>query len=195
MTIKLKILKESKGKNSPKQDADVEKIDESMMDLLSDPMTITAGIGGLSMLYKMFFGSEPDLGSPESLRRAREAVNKKVAKADSMTKDYRKQKDLEDKMRKSRYQKQLDQMKKDRGIDVDVDSAGALPLKGDPVPSQEVPIDQEDLERYVKIMNRVSRGEGSMENPALKKLIGKYGKARLDDAAKDMLYEVFKRFM
>ena len=76
MTIKLKNFKESKGKNSPKQDADVEKIDESMMDLLSDPMTITAGIGGLAML-QMFFGSEPDLGSPESLRRAKEAIEKK----------------------------------------------------------------------------------------------------------------------
>ena len=85
-----------------------------------------------------------------------------------MTKDYRKQKDLEDKMRKSRYQKQLDQMKKDRGIDVDVGSAGALPLKDDP-------IDQEDLERYMN-HDRVSRGEGTV-TPHLKELIGKYGKA------------------
>ena len=58
-----------------------------------------------------------------------------------------------------------------------------------------IPIDSKDLKMYVDIMNRVSRGEGGMENVKLQKLIDKYGKENLDKAAEGMLYEMFKRFM
>lgn len=58
-----------------------------------------------------------------------------------------------------------------------------------------IPIDPDDLGTYVNIMNRVSRGEGTMQNSKLEKLINKYGKENLEKAAEGMLYETFKRFI
>ena len=76
------------------------------------------------------------------------------------------------------------------------DPSRAIPQQPEPAETGiSIPIDPDDLETYVNIMNRVSRGEGTMQNSKLQKLIDKYGKENLDKAAEGMLYEMFKRFM
>lgn len=78
----------------------------------------------------------------------------------------------------------------------DLDPSKALPRNPDPEETGiSIPIDPEDLKKYVNIVNRVSRGEGGMDNAKLQKLINKYGKENLDKAAEGMLYEIFKRFI
>lgn len=78
----------------------------------------------------------------------------------------------------------------------DLDPSRAIPQNPEPEETGiSIPIDPSDLKTYVGIMNRVSRGESSMNNPKLQKLIDKYGKENLDKAAKGMLYEIFKRFI
>lgn len=76
------------------------------------------------------------------------------------------------------------------------DPSRAIPQQPEPAETGiSIPIDPDDLETYVNIMNRVSRGEGTMQNSKLQKLIDKYGKENLDKAAEGMLYEMFKRFI
>ena len=74
MAIKVKILRENKSKKS-------EKIDESIVDMLSDPVTLTMGAAGLAMVYQLLFGKKPD---PDAdLNRVRKEIEAKVAKAEA----------------------------------------------------------------------------------------------------------------
>ena len=69
MSVKVKILSENEK----------QKIDESMMDLLSDPTMLAAGGAGLVMLYQALFGKKPD--PEESLDRVRQRINQKYQQA------------------------------------------------------------------------------------------------------------------
>lgn len=74
MAIKVKILRENKSKKS-------EKIDESIVDMLSDPVTLTMGAAGLAMVYQLLFGKKPD---PDAdLNRVRKEIEAKVAEAEA----------------------------------------------------------------------------------------------------------------
>ncbi len=78
----------------------------------------------------------------------------------------------------------------------DLDPSRALPQNPEPEGTGvSIIIEPKDLEIYVNIMNRVSRGEGGMDNAKLQKLIDRYGKENLDKAAEGMLYEMFKRYL
>ena len=78
----------------------------------------------------------------------------------------------------------------------ELDSSRAIPMSPEPEETGiSIPIDPNDLKIYVNIMNRVSRGESSINNPKLQKLINQYGKENLDKAAEGMLYEMFKRYL
>ena len=74
MAIKVKILRENKSKKS-------EKIDESMVDMLSDPVTLTMGAAGLAMIYQLLFGKKPDPEADLDILRKQIEAKLKKAKA------------------------------------------------------------------------------------------------------------------
>lgn len=189
MSVKVKILSENKKK----------KIDE-MVDLLSDPTMLTLGVGGLALLYKMFFGSEPDLSSEEALNRARESIMNKVKQANAGNKDYKAKKDADQK----RYKAQLDDLKKQRAmnlppIDEPSDAIG-IPMQSDAdVESSNVKVPSADVvRRFAKAKKiaddpRAATGDANNAQRKVDKMREEY--PGIDDHPDIKLYEAFVRFI
>lgn len=188
MSVKVKILSENKK----------QKIDE-MVDLLSDPTMLTLGVGGLALLYKMFFGSEPDLGSEEALNRAREAIEKKVAKANAG----REERDLKNKMKDARIKKQLDDLKKQRSMNLppidEPSNAIGIPMKDDAdVESSDVKVPSAVVRRFAKAKKiaddpRTATGDAENAQRKVDKMREEY--PGIDDHPDIKLYEAFMRFI
>lgn len=189
MSVKVKILSENKKK----------KIDE-MVSLLSDPTMLTLGVGGLALLYKMFFGSEPDLSSEEALNRAREAIKKKVAKANAGSEE----RDLKNKMKDARIKKQLDDLKKQRSMNLpptdEPSDVIGIPMKDDAdVESSNVKIPSAAVVRRFakakKIADDPNAAAGDANNAQRKvdKMREEY--PGIDDHPDIKLYEAFMRFI
>jgi len=102
MSVKVKILSENEK----------QKIDESMMDLLSDPTMLAAGGAGLVMLYQALFGKKPD--PEESLDRVRQRINQKYQQAMADMEMGNKERDMKKRMNNTKYKRQLDDLKKQR---------------------------------------------------------------------------------
>lgn len=185
MSVKVKILSENKK----------QKIDE-MVDLLSDPTMLTLGVGGLALLYKMFFGSEPDLSSEEALNRARESIMNKVKQANAG----REERDLKNKMKDARIKKQLDDLKNQRSMNLPpIDDVPALPMQGDAdIKSSNVEVPSAVVRRFAKAKKiaddpRTATGDAENAQRKVDKMREEY--PGIDDHPDIKLYEAFMRFI
>ena len=187
MSIKVKILNENKK----------QKIDEAVLDMLSDPTMLALGVGGLTMLYKMFFGSEPDLGSPESLERARQAVKKKVAKANAGQEEYAAKMSAE----RARLKAKLGNLKKQKSLNLPPpEDAKAIPMVDDgatdEAPSVEIP--DAVVRRFVRAKRladdpRTAKGDAANAQRKVDKMREEY--PGIDNHPDLGLYEAFIRFL
>lgn len=192
MSVKVKILSENKK----------QKIDESMMDLLSDPTMLAAGGAGLMMLYQALFGKKPD--PEESLEKVRQQINQKYARAMAGMESSNKERDLKNKMKDARLKTKLDDLKKQRSmnlppIDEPSDAIG-IPMKDDAdIESSDVKVPSAAVVRRFakakKIADDPRTATGDAENAQRKvdKMREEY--PGIDDHPDIKLYEAFVRFI
>ena len=192
MSVKVKILSENKK----------QKIDESMMDLLSDPTMLAAGGAGLMMLYQALFGKKPD--PEESLEKVRQQINQKYARAMAGMESSNKERDLKNKMKDARHKAKLDDLKKQRSmnlppIDEPSDAIG-IPMKDDAdIESSDVKVPSAAVVRRFakakKIADDPRTATGDAENAQRKvdKMREEY--PGIDDHPDIKLYEAFVRFI
>ena len=187
MSIKLKILKES-------QDNTLEGF------IMQEGFTTLAAVAaalGVSVLFlkSLFSPSEARKMDGMTAAQLSDYIDETVHGGKEEAERWRAQKKAEDARMKKEREEELKRMKAERAA-AQSQQAPDLDLQGIPMRDYpEVSIPEEDLKRYVDIMNRVSRGEGRMSNPRLQKLIAQYGEENLKSAAAGMLYEIFKRFL
>ena len=189
MSIKVKILSENKK----------QKIDESLMDLLSDPTMLAAGGAGLIALYQTLFGKKPD--PEESLERVRQQIKQKYAGAMAGMEKSNKERDLKNKMKDARIKKQFDDLKKQRSMNLPpIDGVPALPMQNDAdVESSNVKVPSADVvRRFAKAKKiaddpRAAAGDANNAQRKVDKMREEY--PGIDDHPDIKLYEAFVRFI
>ena len=157
MAIKVKVLKENKAK----------KIDESVIDMLSDPTMLAVGAGGLMFLYQALFGKKPD---PEAdLNRVRQDIERKIAQAEAGQKKYRSTKRNNMSKDYEKYKAKLRDLKRQKSMELplsdvtDTSIAPATPTGNQP--------SLKDIQRYINVKALAMRAtiEGEKIN-AMKKM-------------------------
>ena len=181
MSVKVKILSENKN----------QKINESMMDLLSDPTMLAAGGAGLIMLYQALFGKKPD--PEESLNRVRERINQEYKEAMAAMEAGNEERELRQKMKDARIKRQLDDLKKQREMDLP-------PPEDVPAASGKVP-EPKDIKKYIDVMalakSTSSDNERDIANNMLRKMEEEFPgiQDHPEVQSAEKLNELFRRFI
>ena len=182
MSVKVKILSENKN----------QKINESMMDLLSDPTMLAAGGAGLIMLYQALFGKKPD--PEESLNRVRERINQEYMETMAAMEAGNEERELRQKMKDARIKRQLDDLKKQREMDLpppeDVPAAA----------SGKVP-EPKDIKKYIDVkalaMRAGTEGEKEAAERKMRKMEEEFPgiQDHPEVQSAEKLNELFRRFI
>lgn len=191
MSVKVKILSENKK----------QKIDESMMDLLSDPTMLAAGGAGLIMLYQALFGKKPD--PEESLARVRQQINQKYEQAMAGMESSRKEKDMQSKMRDARLRAKLDDLKRQKAMDLPPleDMTEPAPPEDISEPASEKAPEPKDIKKYIDIMalakSTTSDNERNIANNMLRKMEKEFPgiQDHPEVQSAEKLNELFRRFL
>ena len=181
MSVKVKILSENKKK----------KIDEAVLDMLSDPAMLAVGAGGLMMLYQALFGKKPD---PQAdLERVKEEIEAKIAKAEAGRAEYSARKNANQAANQARLRAKLDDLKKQRAMELP-------PPEEMSNVSMDSGSDIEDriVRRYASTKKladdpRTPKGEAENAQKKVNQMRRKY--PGIDDHPDVRLYETFRRFL
>jgi hypothetical protein len=182
MSVKVKILSENKK----------QKIDESMMSLLSDPMMLAAGGAGLIALYQAVFGKKPD--PEETLERVKERINQRHKQAMADMEAGNKEREMLQRMKDARIKRQLDDLKRQKEMELpppeDVPDAALVKV---PEPK--------DIKKYIDVkalaMRAATEGEKEAAERKMRKLEEEFpgiqDHPEVQSAKK--LNELFRRFI
>ena len=205
MNIKVKIIKENKEKRNEEQEKLAGKktgdnVNESLTSILTDPValaSLAAALGvGVSALKGVLGGG----GSSSTLDDIRDKINADAAYADELTRASREKREREQKFKKAKYGKQLDDMKAARAerggedqISLQLSDGG---MSADPTSSQEIP--DTVVRRYVRAKRmaddpRTDSGSAQNAQKKVDKFRAEY--PDIDNHPDIGLYESFNRFL
>jgi len=172
------------------------KLNESLVDILSDPgamVALAAALGvGVVALKSVLSGG----GDDSSLNRVRAKIKANIAHADELSKDSREKREREKKNRMVKLQ----QMKADRGENPE----GQIPLEltdGESSPASDYDsMPDRDVKRFVlakRLAEHPSTDEGTASSAEahMERLRAKYPGIDDHPSVIEDLYEIFKRFL